>query len=60
MMTYSFVSVTLIRFKYYFAWKLNSCSVHACGISYSGSSLDSELKHIDLFKKHSNVNIRIV
>lgn len=41
MMVYSFVSVTLIRFKYYFAWKLNSCSIHACGISYSGSHLDS-------------------
>ena len=33
---YGFMSVTFIRFRYYFAWKLSSCSVDACGVSYAG------------------------
>lgn len=39
---YAWMSVTFIRFKYYFAWKLSSCSVDACGISYSGSTVGKE------------------
>lgn len=31
---FSFFSVTFIRFKYYFGWKLSQCAVHASGISY--------------------------
>lgn len=31
---YSFLCVTSLRFKYYFAWKLSMGAVHASGISY--------------------------
>lgn len=44
MFMYSFVSVTLIRFKYYFAWKLNSCSIDACGLSYEKTITNSDGK----------------
>lgn len=57
MLIYSFIALSLVRFKYYFAWKLNSCSMHACGISYESTQLDYELKPEHLFTKHSNVNI---
>lgn len=33
---YSFISITLIRFKYYFGWKLSIAGVHASGVSYNG------------------------
>ena len=42
MYAYATISVTFIRFKYYFAWKLNSCAVHASGISYEATITDSE------------------
>lgn len=31
---YSFISITLIRFKYYFAWKLSMGALHASGVTY--------------------------
>ena len=33
-MVYGWITVTLVRFKYYFAWKLSMMSVHFSGISY--------------------------
>ena len=35
---YSFFSVSLLRFKYYFGWKLSMCSIHASTISYNSDS----------------------
>lgn len=39
---YIFLSVTFIRCKYYFAWKLSSTSVDASGLSYSGKNEKNE------------------
>lgn len=60
MFLYSFISVTLIRFKYYFAWKLNSCAIDACGLSYEKTITNSEGKPEHIFSKHPNANILIV
>ena len=30
------IAVTLIRAKYYGAWKLSMCGVHASGLTYNG------------------------
>lgn len=42
MLLYSAISVHLMKFKYYFAWKISSCSIHACGISYEKTQLNYE------------------
>lgn len=46
-MYYSFFCVTLLRFKYYFGWKLSQCAVHASGISYSGNDSFERVKTCD-------------
>ncbi len=35
---YTFGSLTFIRFKYYFGWKLSISAIHACGVSYNGAN----------------------
>lgn len=42
--------MAFIKCRYYFAWKLSSCSIDACGISYSGSTVESDTltNHFDL------------
>lgn len=32
-----FTTFTLMRFKYYFAWKLSDTSIDICGLSYKGT-----------------------
>ncbi len=44
------MSVTLLRFKYYFGWKLSQCAVHASGISYNGSNDFGRVKTCDPWK----------
>lgn len=60
MFGYSWLSVTFLRFKYYFAWKLNSCGIHASGLSYNKTIVNSEGKQEDIFSKHNNANILTV
>jgi hypothetical protein len=60
MYAYCYISVTFIRFKYYFAWKLNNCAVHASGISYSGIKTDSNGNSSHSFTKLNNANVEIV
>lgn len=64
---YTFLAVSAIRFKYSFAWKLSSCCVDACGISYSGSTIDpkgaitthwNNCPTIDVWGVESTVHIR--
>lgn len=57
---YSFISVTLIRFKYYFAWKLNSCAIDACGLSYEKTITNPNGKQEHIFSRNANVNILTV
>ena len=60
MTLYSFFSLTFIRFKYYLAWKLNSCTVHACGLSYEKTITNEDGKKEHVFEKHPHVHVMVV
>ena len=48
---YSVISLTLIRFKYYSAWKIGILSVHSSGLSYNEARKDySSIDHCKVIK----------
>lgn len=53
---YNFACLTLMRTKYYFAWKLSSCSVDACGLSYSGKVKATNGLMVDDFSLIPNID----
>jgi lysophospholipid acyltransferase len=53
---YNFISVTLIRSKYFFAWKLSDCSVTACGLSYNGKIEGKNGVMVDDFSLIPNID----
>jgi len=55
---YSFFSVTFIRFKYYFGWKLSQCAVHASGISYTEDGKFERVKTCDPWIVETTVHLR--
>ena len=60
---YAWLAVTFIRFKYYYAWKLSSCSIDACGISYAGKQDPEQgpwsmIKTVDAWAVESTPHIR--
>ena len=56
MLLYSAVAANLCRLRYYFAWKLGACGIHASGISYEKSITDSSGQLQPIFSKHLNAN----
>lgn len=57
-MYYSFMCVTLLRFKYYFGWKLSQCAVHASGVSYSGNNTFERVKTCDPYIVETTIHLR--
>lgn len=59
---YSFVSVTLLRFKYYFAWKLSMGPLHASGITYqthaNGTSDFKLIQTCNPYKVETTLHVR--
>lgn len=55
---FSFFSVTFIRFKYYFGWKLSQCAVHASGISYDEKGQFERVKTCNPWLVETSVHLR--
>lgn len=55
---FSFFSVTFIRFKYYFGWKLSQCAVHASGISYNEEGKFERVKTCNPWVVETTVHLR--
>lgn len=53
---YVFACFTLMRSKYYFAWKLSDCSISACGLSYSGKVQSENGLMVDDFSMIQNID----
>jgi hypothetical protein len=54
---YTFFSVSLARFKYYFGWKLSMCAIHASGVSFSGVDF-LRINSVNIVEVETSIHVR--